>query len=217
MRQTMMAILALGLLAISGEALAQSNEDAAEAEASATAESADSAQSQGKPWWEEEEEYHVKGYIGGLLGAGFGVNGQIDTGQKAYVDTTILFGLRGGLLMGKRNRWVLGFEVAPVSNRLDWRLLATATGLISVGSLVSIKGSKKWAWLWKVGAGVGGGLDYRFLVAARLDILTFNYKMNDRLWVDIGFPSMRFYIETADQARWNAQFIFPLGITFTSK
>ena len=90
MRQTMMAILALGLLAISGEALAQSNEDAAEAEASETAESADSGQSEAKPWWEEEEEYHVKGYIGGILGAGFGVNGQIDTGQKAYVDTTIL-------------------------------------------------------------------------------------------------------------------------------
>ena len=112
---------------------------------------------------------------------------------------------------------ILGFEVAPVSNKLDWRLLATATGFLSVGSLVSIKDSKKWAWFWKVGVGVGGGFDYRFLVAAQLNVLTFNYKMNDRLWVDLGFPSMRFYIETADQARWNAQFIFPLGITFTSK
>jgi hypothetical protein len=212
-----MAILALGLLAMTGEALAQSNEGAAQADASATTKSSGSADSEVTPWWEEEEETHLRGYIGGILGAGFGVSGQLDTGLKPYVDTTLLFGIRGGLLMGKGNRWVLGFEVAPVSNRLDWRLLATATGFISVGSLVSIKDSKKWAWFWKVGAGVGGGLDYRFLVAARLDVLTFNYKMNDRLWVDIGFPSMRFYIEAADQARWNAQFIFPLGITFTSK
>lgn len=217
MRQTIMAILAFGLLATSGEAFAQSEEEASEVETSAETETAASQTTEQRPWWEEEDAHHVKGYIGGLLGAGFGVNGQLDTGVKPYVDTTLLFGLRGGLLLGKGNRWVLGFEVAPVSNKLDWRLLATATGFLSVGSLVSIKDSKKWAWFWKVGVGVGGGFDYRFLVAAQLNVLTFNYKMNDRLWVDLGFPSMRFYIETADQARWNAQFIFPLGITFTSK
>jgi hypothetical protein len=140
------------------------------------------------------------------------VNGQIDTGTKAYVDTSVLFALRGGLLLGKGNRWLLGFEVAPVSNRLDWRFRATATGFVSFGSLVSIKDSKEWAWLWKVG--VGGGLDYRFLVGAQLDILTFNYKMNDRLWIDFSIPRVRFHIETANQARYNTQFVFPLAITF---
>ncbi len=79
MRQTMTAILALGLLAISGETLAQSDEGAAEADATATTQSTGSAQSAGKPWWEQEEETHLRGYIGGLLGAGFGVNGQLDT------------------------------------------------------------------------------------------------------------------------------------------
>ena len=217
MRQMFIAILALGLLAWVGNAKAQETAGATETEATAEADASPQSTEE-KPWWEEEEESDgVRGYIGGLLAAGFGVNGQIDTGVKPYVDTTLLFGLRGGLLLGKGNRWVLGFEVAPVSNKLDWRLLATATGFLSVGSLVSIKDSKKWAWFWKVGVGVGGGFDYRFLVAAQLNVLTFNYKMNDRLWVDLGFPSMRFYIETADQARWNAQFIFPLGITFTSK
>lgn len=204
MRQMFIAILALGLLAIGGEAQAQSTEEAATTEAPA----------EEKAWYEEEESSEVRGYIGGLLGAGFGVNGQIDTGTRAYVDTSVLFALRGGLLLGKGNRWMLGFEVAPVSNRLDWRYRATATGFVSFGSLVSIKDSKKWAWLWKVGVGVGGGLDYRFLVGAQLDILTFNYKMNDRLWIDFGIPTVRFHIETANQARYNTQFVFPLGITF---
>ena len=48
----------------------------------------------------------------------------------------------------------------------------------------------------------------------QLDVLTFNYKMNDRLWVDFGIPTVRFYIEAASQARFNAQFVFPLGITY---
>ncbi len=204
MRQTFIAILALGLLVSAGEARADSHEEAVTAEAPA----------QEKAWYEEEESSKVRGFIGGLLGAGFGVNGQLDTGTKAYVETSVLFALRGGLLLGKGNRWLLGFEVAPVSNRLDWRLRATPTGFVSFGSLVSIRGSKKWAWLWKVGLGVGGGLDYRFLVGAQLDILTFNYKMNDRLWIDFGVPTFRFHIETANQARYNAQFVFPLGITF---
>lgn len=204
MRQMFIAILALGLLLGAGEARADSHEGAAMTEAPA----------EEKAWYEEEESSEVRGYIGGLLGAGFGLNGQVDTGVNPYVDTSVLFALRGGLLLGKGNRWLLGFEVAPVSNRIDWRSRATATGFVSFGSLVSIKDSKKWAWLWKVGLGVGGGLDYRFLVAAQLDILTFNYKMNDRLWIDFGVPTVRFHIETASQARYNAQFVFPLGITF---
>ena len=160
------------------------------------------------------EEGEVRGYIGAILGAGIGVNGQIDTPGRAYVDTSVLFALRGGLLMGKDSRWILGFEVAPVSNRLDWRLRATATGFLQFGSLVPLKRHRNMAWLWKVGIGAGGGLDYRFLVAAQVDILTFNYKMNDRLWVDFGIPTVRFHIEAADQARWNTQIVFPLGITF---
>jgi hypothetical protein len=207
MSKRFVAILVFGLLAGVSAANAQ--------EAVGTVESESSAEpTEQKVWYEEEESSEVRGYIGGLLGAGFGVNGQIDTGTKAYVDTSVMFALRGGLLLGKGNRWMLGFEVAPVSNRLDWRFRATATGFVSFGSLVSIKDSKKWAWLWKVGVGVGGGLDYRFLVGAQVDILTFNYKMNDRLWIDFGIPTVRFHIETANQARYNTQIVFPLGITF---
>jgi hypothetical protein len=200
-------ILAFGLLVAAGEARADSHEGAATTEAPA----------EEKAWYEEEESSGVRGYVGGLLGMGFGVNGQLDTGTKAYVEASLLFALRGGLLLGKGNRWLLGFEVAPMSNRIDWRLRAVATSFVSFGSLVSIRGSKKWAWLWKVGIGVGGGRgapEYRFLVGAQLDILTFNYKMNDRLWIDFGIPTVRFHIETANQARYNTQFVFPLGITF---
>jgi hypothetical protein len=167
-----------------------------------------------RAWYEEEETKELHGYLGGLLAAGIGVNGQIDSGQKAYVDTSLLFALRGGLLVGRGSRWMLGFEVAPVSNRLDWRRRATATGFVSFGRLVPIRASKRWAWLWKIGLGVGGGFDYRFLAGFQLDVLTFNYKMNDRLWVDFGIPTMRFHIETASMARYNAQFVFPFGITF---
>lgn len=210
MRQMFIAMLALGLLAGASDAQAQETEGAASTEA--TAETAETKQT---VWWEEEEERkETRGFLGGLLGAGFGVNGQIDSGQKAYVDASVLFALRGGLLMGKGSRWMLGFEVAPVSNRLDWRFRATPTGFVSFGSLVPIKGSKKWDWLWSVGVGVGGGLDYRFLVGVKVDVLTFNYKMRDNLWIDFGIPTIRFHIETADRARWNTQFVFPLGITW---
>ena len=213
MRQMFIAILALGLLARVGEAHAQEAEGAVEGES--TAETGTTESSDQTVWWEEEEETsETRGYIGGLLGVGFGVNGQADTGTNANVDTSLLFALRGGLLLGKGSRWMLGFEVAPVTNILDWDLHAAATGFVSFGSLVSIGNSKKWAWLWKVGVGVGGGFDYRFLVGVQLDVLTFNYKMSDRLWVDFGVPTIRFHIETANQARYNAQFIFPLGITF---
>jgi len=204
MRPPRVAILALFLLATSGEARAQSSAETTQGEAPAKE----------GAWWEEEESSKVRGYIGGIVGAGVGVNGQLDTGTKPYVDTSALLAFRGGLLLGKGNRWLLGFEVAPATNRFDWRLLATATGFVSFGSLVPIKDSKRWAWLWKVGIGVGGGFDYRFVVGVQLDVLTFNYKMSERLWVDFGVPTMRFHIETADRARYNAQFVFPLGITF---
>jgi hypothetical protein len=52
------------------------------------------------------------------------------------------------------------------------------------------------------------------LVGAQLDVLTFNYKMSDRLWVDLGVPTVRFHIETNDMALHNLQFVFPLGVTF---
>ncbi len=113
-----------------------------------------------RAWYEAEEPKEVRGYLGGLLAAGIGVNGRIDSGQKVYVDTSLLFALRGGLLLGRGSRWMLGFEVAPVSNRLDWRRRATATGFVSFGSLVPIRNSTRWAWLWKIGLGVGGGFDY---------------------------------------------------------
>lgn len=161
-----------------------------------------------------EPEYRVRGFIGGVVGAGFALNGQIDSDRRPDVDTSVLFALRGGLLLGEKHRNVITFEVAPVSNKIDWSLRATPTFLLSYGRLHSIHGREDWAWFWKVGAGVGGGLDYRFLVAAQLDLLTFNYKMSERLWVDFGVPSIRFYIETASQARYALQFVFPLGITF---
>ena len=205
MKQMFIALLSLAVLSVSGIALAQE----AEAEPAASSETA----SEPTPWYEQEEESRTRGFIGGLLGAGFGVNGQIDTNTDAYVETSLLFALRGGLLLGEGNRWMLGFEVAPVSNRLDWRLRATATGFVSFGSLVTLKKRENWAWLWKVGLGVGGGLDYRFLVGAQVDVLTFNYKMRPNLWIDFGIPTIRFHIETADQARWNTQFVFPFGMT----
>jgi hypothetical protein len=155
-----------------------------------------------------------RGFIGGLLGVGIGLNGQVGSGTAVYADTSLLFGIRGGLLLGKDSRWLLGFEVAPTTNRLDWRRAPTATGFASFGSLVPIRNSREWSWLWKVGFGVGGGYDYRFLVGAQLDVLTFNYKMSDRLWVDLGVPTVRFHIETNDMALHNVQFVFPLGVTF---
>lgn len=205
MKHRFIAALALGLLILILNPTAHAQDAAGQASSGASDE---------KPWWEQEEESRVRGYIGGLLAAGVGVNGRIDSAQKAYLDTSVMFALRGGLLLGKGNRWMLGFEVAPASNRLDWRLRATATGFVSVGSLVSIRNSAEWAWLWKVGVGLGGGLDYRFLVGVQVDVLTFNYKMSDRLWVDFGIPTVRFHIETANMARYNTQFVFPFGITF---
>ena len=121
MRQTLIAVFALCLLTVAGYARAESTEQAATSQAPA----------EEKAWWEDEESSKPRGYVGGLLGVGFGVNGQLDTGTKAYVDTSLLFALRGGLLLGKGNRWIFGFEVAPVTNRLDWRRLATATGFFS--------------------------------------------------------------------------------------
>ena len=208
MKQMFIAVLALAMVSVSGVAQAQSAEgEASPAESSKVA-------AEPKPWYEQKEESRTRGYIGGLLGVGFGVNGQIDSGAKAYVDTSLLFALRGGLLLGEGNRWMLGFEVAPVSNRLDWRARATATGFVSFGSMVDIREREKWSWLWKIGLGVGGGLDYRFLVGVQVDVLTFNYKMRPNLWIDFGIPTIRFHIDTANQARYNTQFVFPLGITF---
>jgi hypothetical protein len=155
-----------------------------------------------------------RGFVGGLLGVGVGVNGGIDSGLASYVDTSLLFAARGGLLLGKGHRWWLGFEVAPTTNRLDWRREATATGFVSFGSLVPIRDRREWSWLWKLGVGVGGGFDYRFLVGARLDVLTFNYEMSDRLWVDFGIPTVRMHVELATSPLYNVQIVFPLGITF---
>lgn len=155
-----------------------------------------------------------RGFVGGLLGAGFGVNGETDSRRTAYYETSLLFAVRGGLLLGDGHRHVLTFEVAPTTNRIDWRLRGTATFFASYGTLVPLRDRKDWSWLWRVGVGVGGGYDYRFLVCAQLDVLTFNYKMNEKLWVDFGIPTIRFYMETATQARYGVQFVFPLGITF---
>lgn len=198
------AILALVLLATSGEARAQSTSPAAETKTSADE----------RAWWEEEESSRVRGYLGAIVGVGVGANGQLDAGIETYVDTSALLAFRGGLLLGRGHRWIFGFEVAPTTDRLDWRLRGTAMGFVSFGSLVDVRNRRDWAWLWKVGVGVGGGFDYRLMVAAQLDVLTFNYEMSDRLWVDFGIPTIRFHIETADRARYNAQFVFSLGITF---
>jgi hypothetical protein len=207
MREGLVAVLVSALLTWAGAAHANDTGSIAHAEGRPAA----AGQS---PWWDEDEPSKVRGYLGGLLAAGVGANGQLDSVTEAYVDTSLLFALRGGLLLGKGNRWLLGLELAPLTNRLDWRLGPTATGFVSFGSLVSIKESEQWAWLWKIGFGAGGGFDYRFLVAVQIDVLTFNYKMSDRLWVDLGIPTIRFHIETADRARYNVQFVFPLGITF---
>ncbi len=207
MKDIFVAILALGLLSWASAAGAQL------AEAEAKGQEPEGTWSQAAPP-EEEEGTKVRGFIGGLLGVGFGVNGQIDSGRKAHVDTSLLFALRGGLLVGKEHRDMITFEVAPVTNKLDWRLSPTATFFASYGRLVPLRDRKDWSWLWRVGLGVGGGLDYRFLVGAQLDVLTFNYKMNEKIWIDFGIPTVRFHIETANQARYNVQFVFPFGITF---
>lgn len=189
MKKMFVAIVALGLLASSGVAQAQYDE-------------------------EEVPYTESRGFIGALLGAGFGVNQKLDTGTKAYVDTSALFALRGGVLLGKLHRGTITLEFAPVSNKLDWTLHPVLSGFVSGGQLVQIKNDRAWAWHWKVGIGLAGGWDYRMMIGARLDVLSFNYKWSDRLWVDFGLPSIRFYIEMADQARYNAAFVFPLGITF---
>lgn len=207
MREGFVAVLVLAMLAWTGAAHAHET-------GSPTGREPALLVAEERAWWGEEESSRIRGYIGGLLAAGVGANAQLDSSTEAYVDTSLLFALRGGLLLGQGNRWLLGLEVAPLTNRLDWRFGPTATGFVSFGSLVSIKDSERWAWLWKIGLGAGGGFDYRFLVAVQLDLLTFNYKMSDRLWVDLGIPTIRFHIETADRARYNVQFVFPLGITF---
>lgn len=181
-------LLALGLLVSAGEVQAQLDQPAAPT----------------KPL----------GFVGGLFGAGFGVNGETNSGRPAYYETSLLFAVRGGLLLGEDHRQVLSFEVAPTTNRIDWRLRGTATFFVSYGTLVPIRDRKDWSWLWRVGVGVGGGYDYGFLLGAQLDVLTFNYKMRKNLWVDFGIPTIRFYVETSSQARYGVQFVFPLGITF---
>ena len=189
MRKMFVAIVALGLLVSTARAQAQ--------------------------YYEEDNTYtESRGFLGGLLGVGIGVNGQIDSGRRAWVDTSATFALRGGILMGEEHRGTLTFEVAPVTTKLDWTLQPTATGIVSGGKLVQIRKDKAWAWHWEVGVGFGGGLDYRFMVGAKLDILSFNYKWNEKVWVDFGIPTLRFYIELANQARYNTQIIFPLGITW---
>lgn len=188
MKTALAVLLALGLLSCAGEAWAQLDEGAA----------------QSRPL----------GFVGGLFGAGFGVNGEMDSGRKPYYETSLLFAVRGGLLLGEGHRHVLSFEVAPTTNRIDWRLRGTATFFASYGTLVPVRDHRDWSWLWRVGLGVGGGYDYRFLLAAQLDVLTFTYKMSNKLWVDFGVPTIRFYIETASQAHYGVQFVFPLGITF---
>ncbi len=171
----------------------------------------------GKAWAQSDEAASPSkplGFVGGLLGAGFGVNGESDSGRRAYYETSLLFAVRGGLLLGDDHRHLLGFEAAPTTNRIDWRLRGTATFFASYGTLVPIRHRKDWSWLWRVGIGVGGGYAYRFLIGVQLDALTFNYKMSKKLWVDFGIPTVRFYSETSGQGRYGVQFVFPLGITF---
>ena len=188
MKTVLAPLLALGLLCCAGEVLAQVDEDAASS--------------------------GPRGFVGGMFGAGFGVNGETDSGRRAYYETSLLFAARGGLLLGESYRHVLGFEVAPTTNRIDWRLRGTATFLVSYGMRVPIRDRKDWSWLWRVGLGLGGGYDYRILLGAQLDVLTFNYKMSKRLWIDFGIPTIRFYSETSSPALYGVQFVFPLGITF---
>jgi len=150
-----------------------------------------------------------------MLGVGIGINGQLDTATEWYADTTLIFALRGGVLLGEAHRGTITLEVAPATNRLDWTQQATATGFVSGGKLVQIRDHRDWAWHVQVGLGVGGGYSCRFLTAARLDILTFNYRLYDKIWVDFGLPTVRFYMEVASDAKYNVQFVFPLGITWS--
>lgn len=164
---------------------------------------------------QEPESTHSKprGFIGGLLGAGFAAS-EFEINRKAHVDASLLFALRGGLQVGAGHRGVITFELAPVTNKIDWSFGPTTTFLASFGMLRAIGSTGSWSWLWKIGVGVGGGLDYRFLVGGQLDLLTFNYKMSDKIWIDFGVPTIRFYNETADPGRHAFQFVFPLGVTF---
>lgn len=52
------------------------------------------------------------------------------------------------------------------------------------------------------------------MLDAQLDVLTFNDKMRNKLWVDFGVPTVRFYIETTSHLGYGVQFVFSLGITF---
>ena len=196
MRATVIGALLIVTMAFGSVARGQGTAMATQAEAS---ESAD----QRKP----------RGFVGGLLGAGFAAS-EFETNRDAHVDASLLFALRGGLLVGGEHRGVVTFELAPVTNKIDWSFGPTTTFLASFGMLRAIGRTGGWAWLWKVGVGVGGGLDYRFLVGGQLDLLTFNYKMTEKTWIDFGVPTIRFYNETANAARHAFQFIFPLGVTF---
>lgn len=162
---------------------------------------------------EEASPPNHRGFVGGLLGGGFAAS-ELEPNRKAHVDASLLFAIRGGLFVGADRLGVITFELAPMMNKIDWSFRPTATFLTSFGKLRKIGRTGDWAWLWKVGVGIGGGLDCRFLVGGQLDVLTFNYKMNETVWIDFGVPSIRFYNETANTTRHAFQFVFPLGVTF---
>ena len=189
MKQLLVPVLAVGLLLSAGEAHAQYEEYA------------------------EEERDGPIGFIGALLGAGFALNGQFSSGLSTHFDTSLVFGLRGGLLVGDDHRGLVGFELAPATNKIDWRLRPTTSFITTFGTLITLRKPDRF-WVWRVGVGVGGGLDYKFLLAFQADLLSFHFRMNKRITVDIGVPSVRFYTETVSQARWAVQFVFPLGFTW---
>jgi len=163
---------------------------------------------------ERPERQGARGFAGGALGAGFSFADRQD-GEDLDYDTSLLFALRGGLLFGKKQRNILTFEVAPLSNRITWELDATASFFASYGRRRPIRHSQKWDWVWRVGPGIGGGgNDWDFLIGAQLDVLTFSYMMSEHAQVEFGIPTFRFYTETQSDPKYAFQLVFPLGISY---
>ena len=185
------------------------------AEAPNEAKAADEPAAEALPEDQTGRRSKPRGFVGGLLGAGIAPS-EFELNRKAHIDASLLFALRGGLLLGAEHLVVVTFELAPMTNKIDWSLRPTTTFLTSAGKLRKIGDTGDWAWLWKVGAGVGGGLDYGFLVGGQLDLLTFNYKISEKVWIDFGAPSIRFYTEISNTARHAFQFVLPLGVTFAT-
>ncbi len=165
---------------------------------------------------EEEERRGVRGFLGGLLGLGFSLtNKQEPNEDGVQYDTSLLFAATGGLRFGHESLNELRFEVSPLANRITWELRAAASGFVTYARFVPFRKRDRWYWVWRLGPGVGGGGgDIDFFLGAQLDLLTFAYDMSDRVQIELGLPTFRFYIETQSDPIYAFQFVFPLTVHY---